>query len=188
MDLRSFDRVSLEMPIIPDPAQTLAAYESDEVDLAAVPSADVPRIREDPDLSQQVVQGDVLSLEYYGFDMRPESVFGESLALRKAFSEAVDKQTLIDTLRAGSAPWPARPCRRACRVTRPTSACPMTWPRRNRLPGRPRRGRRRAGDLALQLGYNTEADHEPTVEFLQEQWRTAFDVRSSWSGWSGPAT
>ena len=54
--------VQLEMPIIADPAQTLAAYENDEVDLALVPSADVPRIKDDPDLSQQVVQGDVLSL------------------------------------------------------------------------------------------------------------------------------
>ena len=70
------------MPVIADPAQALAAYENDEVDLAAVPSADVPRIRDDPDLSQQVVQGDVLSLEYYGFDMRPESVFAKSQALR----------------------------------------------------------------------------------------------------------
>ena len=93
--------VSLEMPVIPDPAQTLAAYENDEVDLALVPSADVPRIKDDPDLSQQVIQGDVLSLEYYGFDMRPESVFGKSKSLRYAFSEAVDKQTLIDTLRQG---------------------------------------------------------------------------------------
>ena len=48
-----------------------------------------------------MVQGDVLSLEYYGFDMRPESVFAESKSLRHAFSEAVDKQTLIDTLRPG---------------------------------------------------------------------------------------
>jgi oligopeptide transport system substrate-binding protein len=33
-----------------------------------------------------------------------------------------------------------------------------------------------AGDLELQLGYNTEADHEPTVEYLQEQWRTTLGV------------
>ncbi|HEX6474398.1 MAG TPA: ABC transporter substrate-binding protein, partial [Candidatus Limnocylindria bacterium] len=57
--------IQLEMPIIADPAQTLAAYENDEVDIAAVPSADVQRIRDDPDLSQQVIQGDRLSLEYY---------------------------------------------------------------------------------------------------------------------------
>ena len=69
---------SIEMPIIADPAQALAAYENDEIDIVAVPSADVPRIKDDPDLSQQVIQGDRLSLEYYGFDMRPESVFGKS--------------------------------------------------------------------------------------------------------------
>ena len=47
-----------------------------------------------------------------------------------------------------------------------------------------------AGDLALQLGYNTEADHEPTVEFLQEQWRTAFDVNVELVGleWSSYLT
>ena len=178
------------MPIIADPAQALAAYESDEVDIAAVPSADVPRVREDPDLSQQVIQGDRLSLEYYGFDMRPESVFGQSLALRKAFSEAVDKQTLIDTLRngvgtvAGSAVPPGMP------VTRPTSACPMTWPRRKPTTAGLDEAGVAAGDLALQLGYNTEADHEPTVEFLQEQWRTAFDVEVELVGleWSSYLT
>jgi len=169
--------VQLEMPIIADPAQTLAAYENDEVDLALVPSADVQRIRDDPDLSQQVVQGDVLSLEYYGFDMRPESVFARSLSLRHAFSEAVDKQTLIDTLRAGVG-------------TVADSAVPPGMPGHQDGIGIPynleqaqtdfQTGLQEAGasaaDLQLQLGYNTEADHEPTVEFLQEQWRTAFDV------------
>ena len=177
--------------IIPDPAQTLAAYESDEVDLAAVPSADVPRIREDPDLSQQVVQGDVLSLEYYGFDMRPESVFGQSLALRKAFSEAVDKQTLIDTLRngvgtvAGSAVPPGMPGHQAdIGLPYDLAAAEADF-----TAGLDEAGVA-AGDLALQLGYNTEADHEPTVEFLQEQWRTAFDVEVELVGleWSSYLT
>ena len=47
-----------------------------------------------------------------------------------------------------------------------------------------------AGDLKLQLGYNTEADHEPTVAFLQEQWRTAFDVNVELVGleWSSYLT
>jgi oligopeptide transport system substrate-binding protein len=183
--------IQLEMPIIPDPAQTLAAYESDEIDLAAVPSADVPRIREDPDLSQQVVQGDVLSLEYYGFDMRPESVFGQSLALRKAFSEAVDKQTLIDTLRqgvgtvAGSAVPPGMPGHQ------PDIGLPfdLAAAESDFTAGLEEAGVS-AGDLALQLGYNTEADHEPTVEFLQEQWRTAFDVEVELVGleWSSYLT
>lgn len=182
---------SLEMPIIPDPAQTLAAYENDEVDIAAVPSADVPRIKEDPDLSQQVIQGDRLSLEYYGFDMRPESVFAKSKSLRYAFSEAVDKQTLIDTLRqgvgtvAGSAVPPGMPGHQ------PELGIPfdVTKAQSDFQAGLGEAGVS-AGDLKLQLGYNTEADHEPTVEFLQEQWRTAFDVNVELVGleWSSYLT
>ncbi|HEX2142647.1 MAG TPA: ABC transporter substrate-binding protein, partial [Candidatus Limnocylindria bacterium] len=47
-----------------------------------------------------------------------------------------------------------------------------------------------ASELTLQLGYNTEADHEPTVEFLQEQWRTAFGVEVELQGleWSSYLT
>ena len=182
---------SLEMPIIADPAQALAAYENDEVDIAAVPSADVPRVKDDPDLSQQVIQGDRLSLEYYGFDMRPESVFGKSKALRWAFSEAVDKQTLIDTLRqgvgtvAGSAVPPGMPGHQAD-IGIPYD---LAKAETDFEAGLGEAGVS-AGDLALQLGYNTEADHEPTVEFLQEQWRTAFDVNVELVGleWSSYLT
>ena len=183
--------VSLEMPVIPDPAQTLAAYENDEVDLALVPSADVPRVRDDPDLSQQVVQGDVLSLEYYGFDMRPESVFAKSKSLRYAFSEAVDKQTLIDTLRQGvgtvadSAVPPGMPGHQdGIGIAYDADKAVTDF-----QAGLDEAGVS-AGDLALQLGYNTEADHEPTVEFLQEQWRTAFDVNVELVGleWSSYLT
>ena len=182
---------SLEMPIIPDPAQTLAAYENDEVDIAAVPSADVPRIKDDPDLSQQVIQGDRLSLEYYGFDMRPESVFGKSKSLRYAFSEAVDKQTLIDTLRqgvgtvAGSAVPPGMPGHQP----ELGIGFDVEKAKTDFQTGLGEAGVS-AGDLKLQLGYNTEADHEPTVEFLQEQWRTAFDVNVELVGleWSSYLT
>jgi oligopeptide transport system substrate-binding protein len=165
------------MPIIADPAQALAAYENDEIDIVGVPSADVPRIREDPDLSQQVVQGDRLSLEYYGFDMRESSVFGQSKSLRWAFSEAVDKQTLIDTLRngvgtvAGSAVPPGMPGHQADIGIAFDAEKAVT----DFEAGLQEAGVS-AGDLALQLGYNTEADHEPTVEYLQEQWRTTLGV------------
>ena len=182
---------SIAMPVIADPAQALAAYENDEVDIAAVPSADVQRIRDDPDLSQQVIQGDRLSLEYYGFDMRPESVFAKSKSLRWAFSEAVDKQTLIDTLRAGvgtvagSAVPPGMPGHQAD-IGIPYDADKAVTDFQAGLD----EAGVAAGDLALQLGYNTEADHEPTVEFLQEQWRTAFDVNVELVGleWSSYLT
>jgi oligopeptide transport system substrate-binding protein len=167
----------IQMPVIADPAQALAAYENDEIDIVGVPSADVPRVRDDPELSQQVVQGDRLSLEYYGFDMRAEGVFGKSKSLRHAFTQAIDKQTLIDTLRngigtvAGSAVPPGMPgAQEDIGLAYDPDAAAAAF----------EAGLTEAGvtaaDLALQLGYNTEADHEPTVEFLQAQWSTAFGV------------
>jgi oligopeptide transport system substrate-binding protein len=172
----TIDRI--EMPMIADPAATLAAYENDEVDLAAVPSAEVPRVRDDEVLSQEVIQGDVLSLEYYGFDMRADSPFGQSQALRNAFTKAVDKQTLIDTLRNGvgtpadSAVPPGMPGHQ--------EGIGMTFDLEGATAdfetGLEDLGLSDASELQLQLGYNTESDHEPTVEYLQEQWRTAFDV------------
>jgi oligopeptide transport system substrate-binding protein len=181
----------IQMPVIADPAQALAAYESDEIDIVGVPSADVQRIRDDPELSQQVIQGDRLSLEYYGFDMRDSSVFGQSQQLRWAFSEAVDKQTLIDTLRAGvgtvagSAVPPGMPGHQAdIGIAYDPDKAVTDFEAGIQEAGVA------AGDLALQLGYNTEADHEPTVEFLQEQWRTAFDVNVELVGleWSSYLT
>jgi oligopeptide transport system substrate-binding protein len=183
----------LEMPMIADPAAQLAAYENDEVDVVSpVQSAEVPRVRDDPELSQEVVQGDVLSLEYYGFDMREGSPFGDSQALRLAFSKSVDKETLINTLRNGVG-------------TPADSAVPPGMPGHQEgigigfdaegavtdfETGLADLGLSDAGELALQLGYNTESDHEPTVEFLQEQWRTTFGIEVELQGleWSSYLT
>ena len=170
----------IEMPIIEDPLQTLAAYENDEVDLAAVPSAEVERIRADEVLSQQVVQGDRLSLEYYGFDMRADSLFGQSQNLRYAFSQALDKQSRIDVVRngigtvAGSAVPPGMPGHQAdiglgFDADAATAALDEALTELN------------LGDVSeidIQLGFNADADHEPTIEFFQEQWRTNLGVEN----------
>ncbi|MGH2454905.1 MAG: peptide ABC transporter substrate-binding protein [Candidatus Limnocylindria bacterium] len=181
----------IEFTVISDPAQALAAYENDEIDIVGVPSAEVARVREDADLSQQVVQGDRLSLEYYGFDMRDTSVFGASQSLRHAFTKAVDKETLISTLRngigtvAGSAVPPGMPGHQDdIGIAYDPEGAVTDF----------EAGLTEAGvtadDLALQLGYNTEADHEPTVEFLQEQWRTTLGVEVELQGleWSSYLT
>jgi len=169
---------SIEFPIIEDASQRLAAYENDEVDLAAVPSADVQRIKNDPELSQQVAQGDRLSLEYYGFDMRDTSPFGQSKNLRYAFSEALDKQGLIDVVRngigtvAGSAVPPGMPGHQADIGIQYDPAKAAT----DFAAGLADLGLSSAADLQLQLGYNTGSDHEPTIEYFQEQWRTNLGV------------
>jgi oligopeptide transport system substrate-binding protein len=171
---------AIEMPIIEDPLQTLAAYENDEVDLAAVPSAEVERIRADEVLSQQVVQGDRLSLEYYGFDMRAESLFGQSQNLRYAFSQALDKQSLIDVVRngigtvAGSAVPPGMPGHQAD-IGLGFDADAATAAFDEALT---ELGLADASAIDIQLGFNADADHEPTIEFFQEQWRTNLGVEN----------
>ena len=170
----------IEFPIIEDPSQALAAYENDEVDIVGVPSADVERIRGDDTLSQQVVQGDRLSLEYYGFDMRAESPFGKSKNLRYAFSEALDKQSLLDTIRngigtvAGSAVPPGMPGHQDTAdvgiAYDPDKAAT------DFAAGLADLGLASAADLKLQLGYNANADHEPTISYFQDQWSTNLGV------------
>ena len=59
----------IEMAMISDPTASLAAYEADELDVGTVPSQEVARIEDDPDLSQQVLRGDILSIYYMGFDL-----------------------------------------------------------------------------------------------------------------------
>ena len=170
----------IEFAMIEDPSQQLAAYEADEVDLVAVPSADVERIRSDPDLSQQVIQGDFLSVEYYGFDMRDTSPFGQSKNLRHAFTEALDKQTLIDTIRngigtvAGSAVPPGMPGH----IDASTLGIPYDpdQAKTDFAAGLADLGLSSAADLTLQLGYNAGGDHEATISFFQEQWRTNLGV------------
>lgn len=168
----------IEFSIIEDPSQALAAYENDEIDIVGVPSADVQRIKDDPDLSQQVAQGDRLSLEYYGFDMRAGGPFGDSKNLRYAFSEALDKQGLIDVVRngigtvAGSAVPPGMPGHQDDIGIGYDPAKAAT----DFAAGLTDLGLASAADLDLQLGYNTGADHEPTIEYFQEQWRTNLGV------------
>ena len=57
-----------------DRARTLAAYEAGELDVAGVPTQEITRIQDDPVLSTHVVQGDVLSIYYFGFDLKTLTV------------------------------------------------------------------------------------------------------------------
>lgn len=169
---------TIEMSMIQDPAASLAAYESDELDVAGVPTQEIPRIQDDPELSTQVLQGDVLSIYYFGFDLKdPDGPFTKSVLLRQAFNEAVDKQTMIDTTFSGIG-TPAH------------SLVPPGMPGHLDTEFYPYDQEKAkadfdqalsdlglaASDLALEVGFNTDANHEDKVAYLQEQWRQAFGI------------
>ena len=175
-DAPTIDRI--EMSMIQDPAATLAAYEAGELDVAGVPTQEIPRIQDDPELSTQVLQGDVLSIYYFGFDLKdPEGPFTQSVLLRQAFNEAVDKQTMIDTTFSGIG-------------TPANSLVPPGMPGHldtDFYPYDQEKAKAEfdqamsdlgmaAEDLTLEVGFNTDANHEDKVAFLQEQWRQAFGI------------
>ncbi len=168
----------IEMAMIQDPAASLAAYEAGEIDIAGVPTQEISRIQGDPELSDQVLQGDVLSIYYFGFDLKdPEGPFTNSVLLRQAFNEAVDKETMIATTFAGLG-------------TPANSLVPPGMPGAQDFelyPYDPEKAKAdfdqaladlgiAAGDLGLEVGFNTDANHEDKVAFLQEQWRQAFGI------------
>ncbi len=168
----------VEMSMIDDPTASLAAYEADELDIGTVPGAEVQRVKDDPTLSAQILSGDILSITYFGFDMKdPKGPFTKSKLLRKAFSEAIDKQTMIKTTFnnigtvADSLVPPGMP------GYQDTAFIPFSvdQAKKDFAAGLAELGIK-AADLKLQVGYNTGADWEDRVAFMQEQWRTAFGI------------
>ncbi len=168
----------IEMSMIDDPAASLAAYEADELDIGGVPSAEIPRIQDDPELSAQVLEGAVLSLTYFGFDMKdPNGPFAKSPLLRKAFSEAIDKETMIATTFSGiglvahSLVPPGMPgYQEDAFIPFDVDQAAVDF-----AAGLVEAGLT-AADLQIQVGYNSGSDWDLKVDFMAEQWRTALGV------------
>lgn len=175
----TIDRV--EMSMIQDPAASLAAYEADELDLGSVPSEEVPRIQDDPELSQEVLTGDVLSIYYMGYDLKnPDGIFTKSVNMRQAFDQAVDKETMIattfsgiGTVACGLVP-PGMPGFQDCdEIGNPYN---VDEAKAKFQAGLDELGLTADTLPALEIGFNTDANHENKVDFLVEQWRQAFGV------------
>jgi oligopeptide transport system substrate-binding protein len=168
----------IDMAMIADPTASLAAYEADELDIGGVPSQEVARIEDDPDLSQQVLRGDILSIYYMGFDLiDPNGPFARSVSLRRAFHEAVDKQTMIDVAFGGigtvanSIVPPGMPgYQDDVFIPYDVAQAQTDFAAALQELGIAKE------DLHLQIGYNTDANHENKIEYLQQQWKDAFGI------------
>jgi len=169
----------IDYSMINDPTAVLAAYEADELDISGVPSAEIQRIKDDPVESAQILSGDSLSITYFGFGMKnPNAPFAKSLSLRKAFTEAIDKQTMIATTFnnigtvANELVPPGMPGYQKDLNPYPYN---VDQAKTDFAAGLAELGIK-AADLKLQVGYNTGANWEDRVAFMQEQWRTAFGI------------
>ena len=172
----TIDRIDLAM--INDPTASLAAYEADELDVTGVPRAEVNRVKEDPELSGQIREGDVLSIAYFGFDLKnPNGPFTKSVLLRKAFNEALDKDTMLATIFSGIG-------------TVAYSLVPPGMPGHQEDQFIPFDATKAKADfdeavaalgttadaLNLELGYNVAGNNEDLAVYFQEQWRTVFGI------------
>jgi oligopeptide transport system substrate-binding protein len=173
----------IDVRIFKDPDAAFAAYQADEIDMAAVPTANLAQMRsEHPD---EVLQGDTLATYYLGFDMKDKSgqVY-KSKALRHALSEAIDRQGLIDTVRQGVG-------------TPATSMVPKGMPGNQPDIGLKFDAAKAKADLAtamtelgvsdvkdipIELGFNADSGHEEIMAYIQEQWRTNLGIEAKLTG------
>jgi len=101
------DQVQIEVlrgPIVAEASTAMAMYENGEIDFMGDPGwgpplPDMDRIKADPVLSQEFAILPRLCTYYYGF-LNTKPPFDDD-RVRKAFSYAIDRQTLIDTLLKG---------------------------------------------------------------------------------------
>jgi oligopeptide transport system substrate-binding protein len=169
----------VDYSMITDPAASLAAYEADELDIGAPPTQEIDRIKNDPQESQQVLQGNVLSIYYFGFDVKQDkSPFKKSIKLRQAFNEAIDKNAMIKAAFSGvgtvanSLIPPGMPGH----DDKDFYPFDVTKAKADFDAGLKEAGVASASDLKLQIGFNTNANHEDKVAFMVEAWRTAFGI------------
>lgn len=169
----------IEFTLIEDEQAALSAYLADEIDMVGVPSTDIARICADPALKDQMLETATAGFEYYGFDLNdPEGVFAKSPHLRLAFSMAVDKQTLVDTVRQGAATVAGSAVPPGIPGHQPDIGVPYdpAGAQQELQEGLAELGLSDASELQLTVGYNESTLHEQTVAFLQEQWRTNLGV------------
>lgn len=93
-----------------EPAQQFAEYQAGNMDAIDVPVTELPRIKADAVLSTEYVSGTNPCTYYYGFNNQ-ELPFSNA-NLRRAFSQAIDRQAIVDNITQGGqipAQWFARP-------------------------------------------------------------------------------
>jgi len=85
--------------MVVEASTAFAMYENNELDTAAVPLPEMDRVKADPTLSAEFNQVPVACTYYYGFVNTKYPMTDQRVRL--AFSEAVDRQSLVDNVLKG---------------------------------------------------------------------------------------
>ena len=82
--------------VVIDPSTGFALFQDNELDVARVPIADLQKTREDPFLNQLLTRRPVACTYYYGFTTTKPPF--DDVRVRTAFSAAINRRTLIETV------------------------------------------------------------------------------------------
>jgi oligopeptide transport system substrate-binding protein len=89
----------VEGVMIVEASTAFALYENNELDTVGVPLPEIDRVKADPTLSAEFVNAPDACTYYYGFvNTKPPM---DDVRVRTAFSQAIDRQSLIDNVTKG---------------------------------------------------------------------------------------
>jgi len=163
--------------MVTEDSTAFAMYENGELDVAAPPLDDMDRVKKDPVLSKELYIAPHLCTYYYGFNTTKPPF--DNAKVRKAFSMAIDRQKLIDTVLKGE----QKPAK--------SFACPGIFGSVAEDPNFKGVTFDPAGAKALlaEAGYpdgkglpkitlmfNTSEGHKKIAEFIQQSWKDNLGV------------
>jgi len=85
--------------MITEDSTAFAMYENNELDTQGVPLPEIDRVKADPVLSAEFVNAPDACTYYYGFNNQKAPM--DDVRVRRAFSQAIDRQSLIDNVTKG---------------------------------------------------------------------------------------
>jgi len=159
-----------------DETAAFAEYEAGNLDVAAVPLADIDRVKADPVLSQELVIAPNLCTYYYGFNTTAPVV--SDVRVRRALSMAVDRQALIDNVTKGNqepAQWFSRPGLAGAPTieTHPDLGVKSdVEAAKAELQAYLDETGQTADQLDITLMFNTSSGHQKIAEAIQQMWNT----------------
>jgi len=176
-DARQVSIEQINWVMVVEDSTAFAMYENGELDVQNAPLPDMDRIKADPTLSQELHIAPELCTYYYGFNTTKPPF--DNVKVRQAFSYAVDRQKLIDTITKGE----QKPAK--------TFACPGIFgaPAEDATfegiafdPAKARQLLAEAGYPdgkglpEITLMYNTSEGHQRIAEFIQQNWKESLGV------------